>query len=126
MPWQATSPDMSPIEHVQDILNKVEKTCPCASTCITELPSPRIGTISRASIQNVVNSIRRRCVACIIADGGQIRVFDHLSNTTSDPLDNCVSYRPGTCNEIAIACNMMRIQLTIVYSDISYLKIKIS
>ncbi len=68
--WPAYSPDMSPIEHVWDALDRrIRRHVPVPAN-IQQL---RTANISQATINNLINSIRRRCVALCEANGGHTR-----------------------------------------------------
>ncbi len=71
--WPTYSLDMSPIEHVWDALNR----------CIWQhVPVPAniqqlctASNIPQATINNLINSMRRRCVALREANGGHTRYW---------------------------------------------------
>ncbi len=74
--WPAYSPDMSPIEHVWDALDRrIRQRVPVPaniqqlSTAIEE----EWTNIPQATIDNLINSMRRRCVALREANGGHTR-----------------------------------------------------
>ncbi|KAL0166097.1 hypothetical protein M9458_037941, partial [Cirrhinus mrigala] len=74
--WPAYSPDMSPIEHVWDSLDRrIRQRVPVPAniqqlhTAIEE----EWTNISQATINNLINSMRRRCVALREANGGHTR-----------------------------------------------------
>uniref|UniRef100_A0A672M6Z5 Tc1-like transposase DDE domain-containing protein n=1 Tax=Sinocyclocheilus grahami TaxID=75366 RepID=A0A672M6Z5_SINGR len=74
--WPAYSPDMSPIEHVWDALDRrIRQSVPVAAniqqfrTAIEE----EWTNILQATIKNLINSMRRRCVALREANGGHTR-----------------------------------------------------
>ncbi len=61
--WPAYSPDMSPIEHVWDALDRrVQQHVP--------VPEEEWNNIPQATINNLINSMRRRCVALREANSG--------------------------------------------------------
>ncbi|GFV84929.1 transposable element Tcb1 transposase [Trichonephila clavipes] len=73
LPWSAYSPDMSPIEHVWDIVGQrlARDLCPVASTDEFWLRIQIIwNTLPQADLQNLFNSIPRRVAALIAARGG--------------------------------------------------------
>ncbi|ROL45619.1 Transposable element Tcb2 transposase [Anabarilius grahami] len=74
--WPAYSPDMSPIEHVWDALDRhIRQRVPVPAnvqklrTAIEE----EWTNIPQATINNLMNSMRRRCVALREANGGHTR-----------------------------------------------------
>ncbi len=74
--WPAYSPDMSPIEHVCDTLGwRILQRVPVPAniqqlrTAIEE----EWTNIPQATINNLINSMRRRCVALHEANGGHTR-----------------------------------------------------
>ncbi len=61
--WPAYSPDMSPIEHVWDALDRrIRQRVP--------VPEEEWNNIPQATINNLINSMRRRCVALREANSG--------------------------------------------------------
>ncbi len=76
--WPAYSPDMSPIEHVWDALDRriwqrvpVPANIQQLRTAIEE----EWTNIPQATINNLINSMRRRCVALREANGGHTRYW---------------------------------------------------
>ena len=74
--WPAYSPDMSPIEHIWDVLDRcvrqrvpVPANVPQLRVALTE----EWNNIPQATINDLVNSMRRRCVALRDANGGHTR-----------------------------------------------------
>ncbi len=74
--WPAYSPNMSPIEHVWDALDRrkrqrvpVPANIPQLCTAIEQ----EWTNIPQATINNLINSMRRRCVALLEANGGHSR-----------------------------------------------------
>ncbi len=74
--WPVYSPDMSPIEHVWDALDRhIRQRVPVPAniqqlrTAIEE----EWTNIPQATINNLINSMRRRCVALREANGGHTR-----------------------------------------------------
>ncbi|KAL0177178.1 hypothetical protein M9458_026072 [Cirrhinus mrigala] len=74
--WPAYSPDMSPIEHVWDALDqRIRQHVPVPANI------QQLGTaieeewtnIPQATINNLINSMQRRCVALCEANGGHTR-----------------------------------------------------
>ena len=77
-PWPAFPPDLSPIEHLWDILDRaVRRRCPCPATvlqlrlALTE----EWNNIPQHTIQRLVASMRRRCRAVLDAAGGHTRYW---------------------------------------------------
>ncbi|GFW55002.1 transposable element Tcb2 transposase [Trichonephila clavipes] len=76
LPWSAYSPDMSPIEHVWDIVGwrLARHLRPVASTDELWLRIQTIwNTLPQADIQNLFNSLPRRVAALIAARGGHTK-----------------------------------------------------
>ncbi len=74
--WQEYSPDMSPIEHVWDTLDGRILQCVPAPANIQQLRTAieeEWTNIPQATINNMINSMRRRCVALREANGGHTR-----------------------------------------------------
>ncbi|GFX87699.1 transposable element Tcb1 transposase [Trichonephila clavipes] len=73
LPWHAYSPDMSPIEHVLDLVGRRLTLDPHPADSKVELLL-RIQTlwnsIPQADIQNLIDSMPRRIAALIAARGG--------------------------------------------------------
>ncbi len=83
--WPAHSPDMSPIEHVWDALDRrIRERVPVPAniqqlrTAIEE----EWTNIPQATINNLINSMQRRCVALCEANGGHT---DWFSEPTPEP-----------------------------------------
>ncbi len=90
--WSEYSPDMSPIEHVWDALDqRIRQRVPVPAniqqlrTAIEE----EWTNIPQATINNLSNSMRRRCVALREAHGGHTRYWFHFpfnnQRTSPDP-----------------------------------------
>ncbi|GFY25210.1 transposable element Tc1 transposase [Trichonephila clavipes] len=76
LPWPAYSPDMSPIEHVWDIVGGrlARDLRPVVSTDELWLRIQTIwNTLPQADIQNLFNSMPRRVAALIAAHGGHTK-----------------------------------------------------
>ncbi len=74
--WPAYSPDMSPIEHVWDALDRRIRQCVPVPANIQQLRTAieeEWTNIPQATINNLINSMRRRCVALREANGGHTR-----------------------------------------------------
>ena len=76
--WPARSPDLSPIEHVWDILGqRVRQRVPRPRTlqALGAALQEEWRRIPQLQIARLVRSMRRRCVACIDATGGHTRYW---------------------------------------------------
>ncbi|KAL0180149.1 hypothetical protein M9458_025591, partial [Cirrhinus mrigala] len=74
--WPAYSPDMSPIEHVWDALDRRIRQRVLVPANIQQLRTAieeEWTNIPQATINNLINSMRRRCVALREANGGHTR-----------------------------------------------------
>lgn len=74
--WPSKSPDLNPIEHLWDHLKtRIDKHIR-PTTTLAQLPRIiRRGwrALDQGRIRNLVNSMRRRCLAVIAAEGGHTR-----------------------------------------------------
>jgi transposase len=73
MHWPSLSLDMAPIEHVWDALGRRVDNRPVKPTSGATLRQALIeewNNMPQRVIQNIILSMRRRCVACITARGG--------------------------------------------------------
>uniref|UniRef100_A0A8C0Y6W6 Tc1-like transposase DDE domain-containing protein n=1 Tax=Cyprinus carpio carpio TaxID=630221 RepID=A0A8C0Y6W6_CYPCA len=71
--WPAYSPDMSPIEYVWDALDRHIQQCVPVPANIQQLRTAieeEWTNIPQATINNLINSMRRRCVGLCEANGG--------------------------------------------------------
>ena len=76
LPWPELSPDMSPIEHVWDLLGQRLRRRRAQPQNLVQLERALLQewqNIPQADIQAMINSMRRRCLACIRAEGGHTR-----------------------------------------------------
>ncbi|KAG5846187.1 hypothetical protein ANANG_G00147140, partial [Anguilla anguilla] len=76
LPWPTYSPDMSPIEHVWHALDRRIRQCVPVPTSIQELCTAieeEWDNIPQATINNLINSMQRRCVELHEANGGHAR-----------------------------------------------------
>lgn len=76
LPWPAYSPDLSPIEHLWDQLGRrLSRRTPAPANrqqLITALQE-EWESIPQDNIRRLVRSMRRRCQACVQANGGHTR-----------------------------------------------------
>ena len=73
LPWPAVSPDLSPIEHVWDEMERRVRALPQQPGNVGELRQALVNVwqdIPQVFLANLVNSMRRRCTAVINARGG--------------------------------------------------------
>ncbi|GFW78010.1 transposable element Tcb1 transposase [Trichonephila clavipes] len=76
LPWPAYSPDMSPLEHVWDLVSQhlARDPRPAASKDELFLRIQAIwNSLPQADIQNLFDSMPRRIAALIAAHGGYIK-----------------------------------------------------
>ena len=76
MQWPPYSPDLSLIEHLWDILKKAvakRQPQPRSRSQLAGIVKEEWNRIPQATISNLIQSMRRRCVACISAKGGHTR-----------------------------------------------------
>lgn len=76
LPWPAVSPDLSPIEHAWDELKRRLRRQPNQPMTLDQLAQmlTRIwNAIPQAFFSRLIGSMRRRCQACIDANGGHTR-----------------------------------------------------
>ncbi len=74
--WPAFSPDMSPIEHVWDALDqRIQQRVPVPANIqkLCRAIEEEWTNIQQAKINNLINSMRRRCVALREANAGHTR-----------------------------------------------------
>lgn len=74
--WPAYSPDMSPIEHLWDVLDRRVRDRVPVPDNVRQLRvalREEWNNIPQATIDNLINSMRRRCVALRDANGGHTR-----------------------------------------------------
>ncbi|RZC40588.1 DDE 3 domain containing protein [Asbolus verrucosus] len=72
LPWPARSPDLSPIEHVWDMLGKILQQLPHPSNNLDDLrqASRSLGQSPTRPIDNLLRSMPRRVNECIQNAGG--------------------------------------------------------
>jgi transposase len=76
LPWPAKSLDLNPIEHVWDLLDRRVRARTIPHRYVRELACVLVeewGNISHAELANLVQSMRGRCTAVLIAAGGHTR-----------------------------------------------------
>lgn len=74
LPWPALSPDLSPIEHLWDALDRrVRIRQPATLRQLHDILREEWTNIPQADIQALIRSMRRRCVAVRDANGGHTR-----------------------------------------------------
>lgn len=76
MNWPAMSADMSPIEHIWDELDRRVRSRRRKPTNAAQLRQALVqewDNMPQATIQSVINSMRRRCQVCIASLGGHTR-----------------------------------------------------
>ncbi|CDQ64550.1 unnamed protein product [Oncorhynchus mykiss] len=75
LPWPAKSPDLNPIEHVWDLLNRRVRDRTIPPRNVWELAGALVeewGNISQQELANLVQSMRR-CTAVLTTAGGHTR-----------------------------------------------------
>uniref|UniRef100_A0A8C7K8B0 Transposase n=1 Tax=Oncorhynchus kisutch TaxID=8019 RepID=A0A8C7K8B0_ONCKI len=76
LPWPEKSPDLNPIEHVWDLLDRRVRARAIPPRNVQELASALVeewGSISQQELANLIQSMRRRCTALLNAAGGHTR-----------------------------------------------------
>ena len=76
LPWPALSPDLSPIEHLWDELDKRIRRHHQPTESVDQLQAALVeewNNISQAFMQRLIGSMRRRLTAVINARGGHTR-----------------------------------------------------
>ena len=76
MHWPSLSPDMAPTKHVWDALGRRVDNRPIKPTTVATLRQALLeewNNMPKRVIQNIILSMRRRCVACITARGGHTK-----------------------------------------------------
>ena len=76
LPWPSKSPDLNPIEHIWDALDRQIKKRPVQPRTRAELRTALADEWQRYpqyKIQRLISSMRRRCQACIAARGGHTK-----------------------------------------------------
>ena len=73
LPWPAVSPDLSPIEHVWDEMQRRLRRQANQPTTLPQLSQALVqiwNDIPQATLSHYIHSMRRRCRECIQANGG--------------------------------------------------------
>ena len=73
LPWPAYPPDMSPIEHVWDALDRQCVPVPANIQQLHTTIEEEGNYIPQATINSPINSMQRRCVVLHEANGGHSR-----------------------------------------------------
>ena len=76
LPWPVKSPDLNPIEHVWDLLDRRLRARDITPRNVRELAGALVekwGNISQQERANLVQSMRRRCTAVLNAAGDHTR-----------------------------------------------------
>ena len=76
LPWPLKSPDLNPIVHVWDLLDRRVRARAIPPRNVRELAAALVeewGNISRQELANLVQSMRRRCTAVLNAADGHTR-----------------------------------------------------
>ena len=76
LPWPAKSPDLNPIEHIWDLLDRKVRARAIHPRNVRELAGALVeeqGNISQQELANLVQSMKRRCTAVLNAAGGHTR-----------------------------------------------------
>ncbi len=97
--WPAYSPDMPPIEHVWDALDQhIRQHVPVPANIqqLRTAVKEERNNIPQAKINNLINSMQRRCVALLEANGGHTRYWLVLS--TNKYLDITFGHYLATWN----------------------------
>ena len=76
LPWPSKSPDLNPIEHLWDELERRVRDRPHQPTSLQQLRQAlqeEWDAIPRDVWRHLIGSMRRRCLAVVDADGGHTR-----------------------------------------------------
>jgi len=74
LPWPPYSPDLSPIEHLWDILGRrVLARHPRTRNDLVRILQDEWIAVPQQTIRRLIRSMRSRCTACIEASGGHTR-----------------------------------------------------
>jgi len=71
LPWVPYSPDLNPLEHLWDELGRrVQRRAPTSRPALIRILREEWDAIPQDFIRRLIQSMRRRCRACIEARGG--------------------------------------------------------
>ena len=110
LPWPSLSPDLSPIEHLWDELDRrlrVRNVPPATPDELFEVLQEDWETIPRQTIQHLIASMPHRCRAVIQANGGHTRYWfsvltmECLQNQRGQNLDSLIGPTPYCLDIIA-------------------------
>ena len=110
LPWPSLSPDLSPIGHLWDELDRrlrVRNVLPATSDELFAVLQEDWETIPRQTIQHLIASMPRRCRAVIQANGGHTRyrfsvlTMECLQNQRGQNLDSLIGPTPYCLDIIA-------------------------
>ena len=76
LPWPEKSPNLNPIEHVWDLLDRRVRARAISPRNFRELAGALVeewGNLSQQELANLVQSMRRRCTAVLNEAGGHTR-----------------------------------------------------
>ena len=76
LPWPAKSPDLNPIEHILDLLDRRVRSRAIPPRNVWKLAGALVkewGNMLQQELANLVQSMRRRCTAVLNAAGGHTR-----------------------------------------------------
>ena len=76
LPWPAKIPDLNPIEHIWDLLDRRVRARAIPPRNVQELAGALVeewGNISQQELASLVLSMKRRCTAVLNAAGGHTR-----------------------------------------------------
>lgn len=74
--WPARSPDLNPIEHCWDMLQAAVRSRPQQPRCLWELEQCLVeewNALDQRKVMRLIQSMRRRCQAVIVARGSHTR-----------------------------------------------------
>ena len=103
LPWPSLSPDLSPIEHLWDELDRrlrVRNVPPATPDELFAVLQKDWETIPRQTIQHLIASMPRRCRAVIQANGGHtqycfsVLTMECLQNQRGQNLDSLIGPTP--------------------------------